>query len=101
MDISSGLNQPVSFYNKNTGNSINTVINDDNQLYGANIFSSESVVKETSKLATSPIRKKRKRLTKISLFWCAKPESNRYGFITRRILSPTHCVFYRLLSVIQ
>ena len=60
MDISSGLNQPVSFYNKNTGNSINTVINDDSQLYGANIFSSESVVKETSKLVTSPMRKKRK-----------------------------------------
>ena len=60
MDISSGLNQPVSFYNKNTGNSINTVINDDSQLYGANIFSSESVVKETSKLVTSPVRKKRK-----------------------------------------
>ena len=60
MEISNGLNQPVTFYSKNTGNSINTVINDDNHLYGSNIFSSENVLKEESKLVTRPIKKRRK-----------------------------------------
>ena len=60
MEISSGLNQPVSFYNKNTGNSVNTVINDDNHLYGSNFFASENVLKEEVKLVTRPIKKKRK-----------------------------------------
>lgn len=60
MEISNGLNQPVSFYNKNTGNSINTVINDDNHLYNGNIFSPEIALKEESKLVTRPIKKKRK-----------------------------------------
>ena len=60
MEISNGLNQPVSFYNKNTGNSINTVINDDNHLYSSNIFAPEMALKEDKKLATRPIKKKRK-----------------------------------------
>ena len=60
MEISNGLNQPVSFYNKNTGNSVNTVINDDNHLYGSNFFASENVLKEEVKLVTRPIKKKRK-----------------------------------------
>ena len=61
MDISSNsLNQPVSFYNKNTGNSINMAINEDNQLYGSNFFSPEFALKETSKLTTLPMKKKRK-----------------------------------------
>lgn len=60
MEISNGLNQPVSFYNKNTGNSINTVINDDNHLYSSNIFAPEMALKEETKLATRPMKKKRK-----------------------------------------
>ena len=60
MEISNGLNQPVSFYNKSTGNSINTVINDDNHLYNGNIFSPEIALKEEAKLVTRPIKKKRK-----------------------------------------
>ena len=60
MEISNGLNQPVSFYNKNTGNSINTVINEDNHIYGSNFFASENVLKEEAKLVTRPIKKKRK-----------------------------------------
>lgn len=60
MEISNGLNQPVSFYNKNTGNSINTVINEDNHIYGSNFFASENILKEEAKLVTRPIKKKRK-----------------------------------------
>ena len=41
MDISGGLNQPVSFYTKNTGNNINTIISGDNQPIVSNIFSPE------------------------------------------------------------
>ncbi len=61
MEISTNsLSQPVSFYNKNTGNSVNTVINEDNHLYNSNIFTSESIFKEESKLVTRPIKKRRK-----------------------------------------
>lgn len=60
MEISGGLNQPVSFYNKNTGNSINTVISDDSHLYSSNIFSPELAQKESAKLTTVPTKKRRK-----------------------------------------
>ena len=60
MDISSNsLNQPVSFYNKSTGNNINMAINEDN-IYGQNIFASEHTKKESSKLVTRPAKKPRK-----------------------------------------
>ena len=36
-----------------------------------------------------------------SSFWCAKLESNRYEFITRRILSPTLRVFIQTISICQ
>lgn len=61
MEISgNSYNQPVSFYTKNTGNNINTVIDGDNQLYPANIFAPEFAARETAKNTTIPIRKKRK-----------------------------------------
>lgn len=60
MDISTNsLNQPVSFYNKSTGNTINMAINEEN-IYGQNIFSSEVSKKESQKLATRPTKKPRK-----------------------------------------
>lgn len=62
MDISSNsLNQPVSFYNKNTGNMINIAINEDNHLYASNFFASENpITKETKK--TTKKKKYSKRL---------------------------------------
>ncbi len=43
MDISNnGLNQPVSFYQKNTGNNINYAISGDNLLYTTNVFMKEA-----------------------------------------------------------
>lgn len=61
MEISgSSLNQPVSFYTKNTGNTINMAIDNENILTNANIFASEFSSKSIVKNQTSPIRKKRK-----------------------------------------
>lgn len=61
MEISSNsLNQPVNFYSKNTGNTINTAINDDNHLYASNIFASEISAKEQPK--TQKKKRKSKRL---------------------------------------
>lgn len=54
-----GLNQPVSFYNKNTGNSVNTVINEEN-VYSSNFLVSEFVAKETAKVTKPSIKRKRK-----------------------------------------
>ncbi len=59
MEISNGLNQPVSFYNKNTGNSINTTINEDNHLYSSNVFAPEIALKETVKAMTRSASKKK------------------------------------------
>lgn len=57
MEISSNsINQSVSFYGKNTGNNINTAINEGPHLYTGNIFAPEIQVKETKK----PLKKKRK-----------------------------------------
>lgn len=63
MEIFNGLNQPVSFYNKNTGNTINTIINEDNT-YSSNFFVSDIKLKEASKTTSSTTkrRKKNKRL---------------------------------------
>ena len=41
MDILGGINQPVSFVPKNTGNNINTIVSGDNQLVNTNVFSPE------------------------------------------------------------
>lgn len=41
MDILGGVNQPVEFYTKNTGNSVNTIISSDNQPVVSNVFSPE------------------------------------------------------------
>lgn len=57
--LSNSLNQPVNFYNKNTGNSINMAINEEN-VYGQNFFASEISGKETPKFSTKPIKKPRK-----------------------------------------
>lgn len=64
MDISGGLNQPVSFYTKNTGNNINTVISGDNHPVSVNIFSpeiNEQILKH-NKQKTSKKKNKSKRL---------------------------------------
>lgn len=58
MEISSNsINQPVNFYQKNTGNTINMAIDEDNRLISGNIFSSSYGIKETTK----PISKSEKR----------------------------------------
>ena len=58
MEMLNGLNQPVSFYNKNTGNNVNTVINEENT-YSSNFFVSDMKLKENAK-ATNPTKRKRK-----------------------------------------
>ena len=60
MEISNGINQPVNFYSRNTGNNIKMVIDNDNQLYQSNIFASEHLSREAEKKVTNPVRKKRK-----------------------------------------
>lgn len=59
MEIFNGLNQPVSFYNKNTGNSINTIINEENT-YSSNFFVSDIKLKEASKTSSSTTKRKKK-----------------------------------------
>lgn len=54
------LSQPVNFYTKNTGNAINTSIDNENNISKANIFATEFSSKTVVKNQTSPIRKKRK-----------------------------------------
>ena len=65
MEIYNGLNQPVSFYNKNTGNSINTIINEDNT-YSSNFFVSDMKLKEVSK-TTNPKTKRKKKNKRLNL----------------------------------
>ena len=61
MEISgSSINQPVSFYQKNMGNTINTAIDGENHLYSGNVFASGLSFKESQKTITQPSRKKRK-----------------------------------------
>lgn len=59
MEINS-FNQPVNFYTKNTGNNINTVINEQNT-FSSNFFSSE-INKE--KVNTNSIKPQKKRKSK-------------------------------------
>ena len=65
MEMLNGLNQPVSFYNKNTGNNVNTVINEENT-YSSNFFVSDMKMKEASK-TTNPTTKKRKKNKRLNL----------------------------------
>ena len=61
MEISSNsLNQPVNFYTKNTGNNINMAIDNENQLYGSNVFSSEIFQQELNRHTPAPVKKRRK-----------------------------------------
>ncbi len=60
MEISSGINQPVNFYSRSTGNNIKMAIDNENQLYQSNIFASEFASHETERKTTSPIKKRRK-----------------------------------------
>lgn len=60
MEISSGLNQPVNFYTRNTGNNIKMAVDNENQLLQSNIFAPEFGARETEKKITNPIKKKRK-----------------------------------------
>ena len=60
MEISNSLNQPVTFYTKNTGNSINMAIDEDNSLMPVNVFSNELNKNITAKKSSKTTRKKRK-----------------------------------------
>ena len=61
MEISgNSINQPISFYPKNTGNNINMAIEGENHLYQSNIFAPEFAAMQNKKNVTIPIRKKRK-----------------------------------------
>ena len=65
MEIYNGLNQPVSFYNKNTGNTINTVINEEN-ITSSNFFVSDIKLKEEAKI-TNPTNKRRKKNKRLNI----------------------------------
>ena len=61
MEISgNSINQPVNFYPKNTGNTINMAIDGENHFYQSNIFAPEFGAINSKKNITIPIRKKRK-----------------------------------------
>ena len=61
MEISGGLNQPVEFFAKNTGNSINTIISAENHSAVSNVFSAEISEKLTKKnIAKRKIRKNKR-----------------------------------------
>lgn len=62
MEISSGLNQKVSFFPKNTGNNINMTVDDNNHQYVTNIFSPE--LNEQLKNKNQVKTPKRKRINK-------------------------------------
>ncbi len=63
MEISAnGLNQPVNFYQKNTGNTINMAIDEDVRAYQTNIFAPEHA--STASNTTGNIRSKGKRKNK-------------------------------------
>ena len=60
MEISNGLNQPVNFYTRSTGNNIKMAVDSENQLLQSNIFAPEFSARETEKKISNPIKKKRK-----------------------------------------
>ncbi|MBQ9245021.1 hypothetical protein IJ182_01995 [bacterium] len=53
------INQPVNFYTKNTGNTINMAVNGENKLYSENIFAPEFATKKNIKDSTKPTRKRK------------------------------------------
>ena len=61
MEISNNsLNQPVSFYTKNTGNNINMAIDGENHLYQSNVFSAEINEQIINKKTAKPIKSKKR-----------------------------------------
>lgn len=61
MEISSNnINQPVSFYTKNTGNTINMAIDNENYLYQSNVFSAEINEQIINKKTSKTIKRKRR-----------------------------------------
>ncbi len=64
MDISGGLNQPVGFYQKNTGNNINYAMNGDNLLYTTNAFMQEMQVQNNVKSPQLQAKNRRKNKNK-------------------------------------
>ena len=60
MEISNGLNQPVNFYTRSTGNNIKMAVDSENQLLQSNIFAPEFGAREPEKKITNPIKRKRK-----------------------------------------
>ena len=61
MEISSNsINQPVNFYTKNTGNTINMAIDEDNRILNGNIFASEFGIKSVTKPLNRSSKRKRK-----------------------------------------
>ena len=60
MDISGGLNRPVNIYGASTGNNISIASETENKLYGANILSSEFIIKEAEKVTTKPQKRRKK-----------------------------------------
>ncbi len=61
MEISSNsINQPVNFYTKNTGNTINMAIDEDNRILNGNIFAAEFGKKSVTEPINKPAKKRRK-----------------------------------------
>lgn len=66
MEINSGLNQPVTFFTKNTGNSINTVVDNENYpSFSTNVFAAELNEKRLNQAQKIKKRRKNKRLNTI------------------------------------
>lgn len=66
MEINSGLNQPVTFFTKNTGNSINTVVDNENYpSFSTNVFTAELNEKRLNQAQKIKKRRKSKRLNTI------------------------------------
>ena len=83
----SSINQPVSFYPKNTGNTINMAINEENLEYIPNLFGKEHKIKEKSKEKAEKKRRKNNRLNAIdseyitdSVSYNAEAEETRGNF---------------------
>lgn len=63
MEISANeYNNPVNFYPKNTGNNINTAIEGENHLFGANVFAPEFAQAKTNPIQIQKKKRKSKRL---------------------------------------
>ena len=66
MEINSGLNQPVTFFTKNTGNSINTIVDNENYpSFSTNVFTAELNEKRLNNAQKIKRRRKSKRLNTI------------------------------------